>query len=437
MRITNNMLVNNMMRNLNRNLKKMDRIQQKLSSGKKFQLPSQDPIGVSRSLKLHTDISKIDQYKRNLDDANSWLDITESALSEIGDVLQRARELTVQASNGTNTEEDLEKIASEIKQLKDHLINVANTTYAGRYVFSGFKTDVPLLDENGNYKLTNYENTYTINPSITTITGNTVSKFDFSNDNLKIQIKEGTNTDVITLDSDYTDMTGLITEMNNQISNTSVNVTNNAGSLEFTGTSAIEIVQVSGNIEDIGLDYTMDNIAANRSIKQSEIMRYNVGISDQVDVNTVGTRVFGIFDGDYSDGNFDEIATGYRENSDKKAADKGDADKSYLIQIFDDLIGALESNDSDVIEETLGRIDKANNNLLSVRADIGAKVNRLELTQKRLESAEINFTKLLAENEDADLSEVIMDLKMKENVYRASLAAGARIIQPTLVDFLR
>ncbi|WP_427338115.1 flagellar hook-associated protein FlgL [Caloranaerobacter sp. DY30410] len=313
MRITNNMLISNMMRNLNNNLKKMDKIQKKLSSGKKFQLPSDDPIGVSRSLKLNTDIAKIEQYKRNLDDAVSWLEITESAISEVGDVLQRARELTVQAANGTNDIGDLKQISSEIEQLKGHLINIANTTYAGRYIFTGFKTDMPLLDENGFYK-----------PN---------------------------------------------------------------------------------------------------ALQKDEISRYNVGVSDNIEVNVVGVRVFGKLGADLDSLDFNTDVT--------------NSDQSYLIAMFDSLKTALDNGDTDTIQKTLGRIDKVIENLLSVRADIGAKMNRLELTKKRLESQSINFTKLLAENEEADIAEVIMNLKMNENVYRASLSAGARIIQPTLVDFLR
>ncbi|KGG79980.1 flagellar hook protein FlgL [Caloranaerobacter azorensis H53214] len=313
MRITNNMLINNMMRNLNNNLKKMNKIQQKLSSGKKFQLPSDDPIGVSRSLKLNTDIAKIEQYKRNLDDAVSWLEITESAVAKVEDVLQRARELTVQAANGTNSDDDLKMISSEIEQLKDHLIKISNTTYAGRYIFSGYKTDVPLLDENGFYK------------------PNTLHK--------------------------------------------------------------------------------------------DEISRYNVGVSDSIEVNVVGVRVFGKLGADLDNPDFD--------------ADVTSSDRSYLIAMFDSLKTALDSGDADTVQKTLGRIDKVMENLLSVRADIGAKTNRLELTKKGLESQSINFTKLLAENEDADIAEVIMNLKVNENIYRASLSAGARIIQPTLVDFLR
>ncbi|WP_069650368.1 flagellar hook-associated protein FlgL [Caloranaerobacter ferrireducens] len=339
MRITNNMLISNMMRNLNNNLKKMDKIQKKLSSGKKFQLPSDDPIGVSRSLKLNTDIAKIEQYKRNLDDAVSWLEITESAIAEVGDVLQRARELTVQAANGTNDVTDLKQISSEIDQLKDHLINIANTTYAGRYIFTGFKTDVPLLDENGKYKLTNY----------------------------------------------------------------------NVGA----------------------------GIFASNKLEKNEISKYNVGVSDNVEVNVVGVRVFGKLEVSLDNPNFDTDVNGYDIDKTNKTSDSTNADQSYLIALFDDLKNAMDNGDVDTIERSLGRIDKVMENLLSVRADIGAKMNRLELTKKRLESQSVNFTKLLAENEEADIAEVIMNLKMNENVYRASLSAGARIIQPTLVDFLR
>lgn len=340
MRITNNMLISNMMRNLNNNLKKMDKIQQKLSSGKNFQLPSDDPIGVSRSLKLNTDIAKIEQYKRNLDDAVSWLEITESAVAEVGDVLQRARELTVQAANGTNGDGDLKMISAEIEQLKGHLINIANTTYAGRYIFTGFKTDTPLVDENGKYKLTNY-------------------KVD-------------------------------------------------------TGTFSEQV-----------------------SLSRNEISKYNVGVSDKIAVNIVGVKVFGKFEGDLDNPNFDTDVNGYEIDNTNKTSNSTNADQSYLIAMFDSLKTALNNGDTDTIQKTLGRIDKVMENLLSVRADIGAKMNRLELTKKRLESQSINFTKLLAENEEADIAEVIMNLKMNENVYRASLSAGARIIQPTLVDFLR
>ena len=78
----------------------------------------------------------------------------------------------------------------------------------------------------------------------------------------------------------------------------------------------------------------------------------------------------------------------------------------------------------------LRELDQYINNLLSFRSEAGAKVNRLELVESRLEDMELNYTELLSENEDVDMARLIIDLKNQENVYRASLAAGARIINP-------
>ncbi len=85
----------------------------------------------------------------------------------------------------------------------------------------------------------------------------------------------------------------------------------------------------------------------------------------------------------------------------------------------------------------MGLIDGHIDNILTARSEIGAKANRIEMTMSRLDAAEQSYTKVLSDTEDADMAEVIIRLKEQENVYNATLAAGARIIQPTLVDFLR
>lgn len=151
MRMTNNMLISNMMGNLSTNLVKTSKYQTQLATGKKIEIPSDDPIVAAKSLKLRTDVAEIAQYKRNTDDATSWMEVTESTIGQMGDVQQRFRELVVQASNGTNTTEDMQKIASEVEQLKTQMTQLANATYSGRYVFSGYKTDQKLMDENGNF----------------------------------------------------------------------------------------------------------------------------------------------------------------------------------------------------------------------------------------------------------------------------------------------
>ncbi len=304
-----------MMTNLNKNMRRMSKLQEQYQSGKLFQLPSDNPVGVSKSLKLYTDKSKIEQYKTNLRDAIAWMNTTEDALAQIGEVMKRTNELTVKASNSTQADEDLQAISEEIKELKNQIVQAANTTHAGRHVFSGYKTDKPLLDENGKYKF---------------------------------------------------------------------------------------------------------------ELSSTEISTYNVGVSENIEVNTVGIKVFGM------DNTVDDT-----ENYNATSINSGDT--AYVIKVFDDLIGALE-NDPPQLDKVRGSIEKVEGilkNTLQVRAEIGAKTNRLDMTEKRLESDAINFTRLLSENEDADLSEIIMNFKMAESVYLASMSAGARIIQPSLIDFLR
>lgn len=300
------MLVSNMTYNLNNTLQRLEKLQFESSKGKKFRVPSDDPIGASKSLKFNTDISKVEQYIRNAKDASSWMKETESALKEINAVLHRANELTVQAANGPNTE-DLDKINDEIKELKGHLIQVANSTYAGRSLFTGFKTDKELLDKDGNYNV------------------------------------------------------------------------------------------------NIGLD---------------EVFVYNVGVAETVNVNTLANRVFGSNTADYDSG-------------------VSEGTEAYLIKVFDDLETALESKNQTGIQEALGNIKDSMNQVLSVTAEIGAKANRLELTQNKLEDQLISLKDLLSFNEDVSLPEAMMKLAIEENVYRASLGVGSRIIQPSLMDFLR
>lgn len=325
MRVTNNMLVNNMVYNLNQNLKTLEKLQYQKATGKKFRVPSDDPIGVSKSLKFNTDISKLEQYKRNANDAASWMNDTEAALGEIVEVFHRVNKLTVDAANGTKTPEDLLKIKEEIDQLKDHIIQIANTTYAGRHIFSGYKTDKPLLDENGKYNI----------------------------------------------------------------------------------------------------DLNMD-----------EVFEYNVGVSEKVNVNIVGIKVFGVL-GSGDDVIVPEDSGGFKETFNEQNLIATQGDKSTLIEVFEELSTALESNDQDAIQKALGNIDTSFEQILSVRSEVGAKMNRLELTEKKLDIQINNVKELLSYNEDVDMAEISMEINMAENVYVSSLMTGAKIIQPTLVEFLR
>jgi len=144
------MLISNMMGHLSANLASMARYQTMASTGKLIQKASEDPVVAARTLKLNTDISVLSQYKKNADSAVAWMETTETAIGSINVQLVNIRTRIVQASNGgTLAEEDRQYIASLVKQLRDEIISLANTTYSGRYIFSGYKSDTPLMDQNG------------------------------------------------------------------------------------------------------------------------------------------------------------------------------------------------------------------------------------------------------------------------------------------------
>ncbi len=108
-----------------------------------------------------------------------------------------------------------------------------------------------------------------------------------------------------------------------------------------------------------------------------------------------------------------------------------------VFQILENLRQNLKSGDQPAMENRIGELDGEMDGLMSILSGIGARTNRLELSSNRLETEELNLNKLIANTEDVDMAEAIMNLKMQENVFRATLASGARVIQPSLVDFLR
>jgi len=299
-RITNSMMVNDLRRNLNNNMTNLDKYQRQLSTGRKINLPSDNPAGLVKSLRLRTNLVEGEQYLANINEGINFMETTDSALGDLTSILQRIRELAVKAANGTNDDSAHRAIADEIRELTDQITLVANTTYGTKHIFAGTNVTQPPYQEGF-----------------------------------------GTNS-------------------------------------------------WAGNNEELQLE---------------------IGIGVKLTINL-------------TDGAMKNFFTG-------NGTDPGVTD--FCRTLAND----IEAGNIEQVDAALTTADKFIENLLTARSTIGAKVNRLELQQSRLDSTQISYTSLLAQNEDADIAEVIMNLKMQESVYRASLAAGARIIQPSLVDFLR
>jgi flagellar hook-associated protein 3 FlgL len=140
-RITQGMLNQTLLYDLRNVTTKLSTSEQQLSSGYRLNQPSDDPYGASQALKLRADLAANQQYQSNVQDANSWQNVADTALGDIGDSIQRARDLVLQGANDTNGASDRQAIVTELNQLIDSIKTDANTQYAGRYIFSGTKTN--------------------------------------------------------------------------------------------------------------------------------------------------------------------------------------------------------------------------------------------------------------------------------------------------------
>jgi len=142
-RITTGMTQRNILADLNRVNERLVRSQQKVASNKEITRPSDDPFNTSRALALRTSLDGTQQYQRNIEDAQGWQETAEQALNTITEAIHRAHELATQGATDTTDANAREAIAHELDQLIESVRQSANTTYRGRYVFSGTTTDVP------------------------------------------------------------------------------------------------------------------------------------------------------------------------------------------------------------------------------------------------------------------------------------------------------
>jgi flagellar hook-associated protein 3 FlgL len=533
MRITNSMMVNRMMMNMNRNLNKMNSLYDDYSTGKKIHRPSDNPILVARSLKISTDISENEQFKKNINDVNSVLEKTETSLNELNSVLLRVRELTSQASNGVLTKKDTLKIKAEVDQLKEEIIKISNDTYVGRHIYSGYKTDKPYMSENGIYNMNMNKHIKTENLKFPLEIKSPNNTFEMDIAGLKDEdgVKYTGKYKVELEAKTYSNMEEIQEELQNKLNSSmgtkgvesvqvsspldptkkgdnklteeSVTITfdkeldasskdiiqsklnkefgagnatvvihptdskkiiitaNSGKELDLAGGKDIlfkahelKFNDGSNNLESIGIrlsdnnDYFKANIDNNKLVienddmkddqkfalkldvkelrdqlgleklnisESSEKIKYQVGVSADLEINITGDRVFGaVFDTD----------------------DDGIGDKT-IMDTMNDLINHLESGDTEKISKILDEIDGHRDNVSMLKGEIGAKTNTAETIKNRIEQTDVNFKKLLSETEDTDMAKVSMEFMTIQSIYQASLNIGAKIIQPTLVDFVR
>lgn len=319
MRITNSILVNSFMGDMNRNLNNMHTIQKQQTSGKEFSKPSDNPFKVARSMQMYSEIYANKQFNSNIKETINWMDTTDAALGKATSSLQRIRELMISSGDAAYGSAELSAIKDEINEKVAEFGQILNTSFDGKYIFGG--------------------------------------------------------TDGITKPVKVT--TDPITKENK---------------LEF----------VSG---------TIDNLSKSLSVEIS------VGVNVEYNVNAVQVL-------NYNKGN--DVA--------------GDNDTvNDVSKLLSDIMTHLNdpTQKASVTNGDLTEMDKVIDNLLSLSSKVGAMQNRMESAKDLNEEQNFNMTEILSANEDIDVVEKAMEYATMQTIYLASLQTSAKVIQPTLMDYLR
>lgn len=145
MRITNKIMQRNNLSNINTNKIYQDRLSTQMSTQKKINRPSDDPVVAIRALRLRSNVTEVTQYySKNIPDAKSWLSVTEGALDNLSEIITKMIEECTKGSNGDLTTSNRQIILEQLKALGDEVYATGDVDYAGRFVFTGYRTDTSL-----------------------------------------------------------------------------------------------------------------------------------------------------------------------------------------------------------------------------------------------------------------------------------------------------
>lgn len=461
---------------MQRNLTNLNKIQQQMSSTKNFSKPSDDPLNVQRSMQLQTSIDANSQYGTNIKTALSWMETTDTTLGQIGTVLTNMRSNLVEAGNAGYGQDDRDKINDEINQQVSQLAQLLNTNLGGEYIFGGtqglskpvttenYSITREITDDDGNTTTDTYDGCVSL--EYADKDGNTlealpqVASDDFSIGNwtgksITFNVKgtsDSTGKDYsLTVNSSDKTADDVVKDLNSQIQSNSnlkdrINVVKtNDGNIKFLAVDSSDTIKVTTDISDMSSisgselsNMDMEDIASSKNIEVSQgvvlsynatavnVMQYGSGEAD--DIKSLMNRIVHHLAGQVES---TTDSSGNAVTKDTTGAVLGSDGNYYIWKNDED--GAKEK----LTNEDLSDMDAASKQVLKVRSEIGAKESRLEDLSDQNDSTSTNLTDTLSKIEDIDITEKTIEYSTMTTVYIACLQTSSKIMQTTLMDYIK
>lgn len=496
MRVSHSNIYSNILNYLNRSITGLVELNLKASSQKEINRPSDNPIGMTRVLSYRDSLKSMEQYRKNVDTAQGWLRLADENLMQASTVISRLKELAQQGATGTFSAENREQISYEARQLYQQLIMLSNASCEGKYIYAGHKTDTPAFRDalfaqsnDGGIEAQHIESItgaagrsivvrftgsgitgtddlayrYSQNGGQTWQTG-TMTAVDRELDlgGVRIALAVGANIAANTPD-DTSDTSGTWLwvrptaiyqgDDEDRISVESFSATATAtaagvfrnnimvridagggtnptkysssadggrswmtGHTVPGGTSALPVP--GGFLTLSGTPATGDQfvIRPNRGLMHVEISQ-----NETIQMNNIGKDVFGGLYPDQS-GLLQPVSLG------KSGAN--------LFETVGRLIGYLETNTQEGVQKALDELNDSQRHIATYLAGVGARENRLSLTDSVLSGLQLNASERKSKIEDVDVADLMTKMAMQQITYEAVLKSSSMIMRMSLVNYL-
>lgn len=376
MRVADTMVFEQTRENLGKNRSQMADLQNKSATQKRVTKPSDDPVAAARVLKTRVEISGQDQFVKSLDLAKSFLEYTDQSISELSDLLIRAKELALgQASDASANAQSRKVVGTEVQQLFQQAVNVGNRKLGDRYIFGGSRTTKPPFNHKGAYTGNVSEMRIHVDKS-SFIPMNLPGSMVFLGENIN---HSGHND--LEMKQQPTTIEEYLVKRDGQLPENSSESDENAEQVQLRGPASLRTPEVDSN------KYKNDP-------KPEDLPQGQADFTDGID----GKNVFSVL-------------------------------KNLEI--------SLMANDKFGVQESLEELDDAIEQVVLARAQVGSRVNSLDKISENLTKAKLDNQALSSRLEDADIYKLVSDISKTESALQATLNTSGKILQPSLLDFLR
>ncbi|AZZ93330.1 flagellar hook-associated protein 3 [Hahella sp. KA22] len=412
MRISTQQLFNRGLDNILDVTGQLQKTQLQISSGRRVLTPADDPVASTRILQINQQLSLIDQYKSNINLAENRLSLEDGLLGGVSEVIQRLRELTVQAGDGSQNADDKTFIAAEVRQRLSQLVGMLNTKDpSGEYIFAGFqgKQEPFQLNAAGSYKYVGDEGRrfMQIDANVSVAAGDNGKE-------VFVNIKSANNTFYTQASPRNTAEPPAIITQGQMIDQELYDA--------FYPEDMVVVFNNEADVVPPAPNYSIVQRSDGKPILNNQ--RFATG--QPIQVQGVQFEIIGSPQpGD----------TFFVQSSEKQG----------LLTTVERLAAGLEDYQdtpagrqtlTDLLDSTLANFTNAETKLLETRSRLGARLNTIDDTKQLQEDVEVLTKEVLSELQDLDYAEAVSNLTLQNFVLQAAQQSYSRVTSLSLFDLL-